>query len=399
MHVFVIAPIPYSFLHQRPQKLADLLRRNGVRVTYVEPSGIREYLRGIRQGLLRALWITACDHLAALLTLAVRSFRVRRRDDVPPDHLILPLIIPHNKFPSRLLECINAQVYRRALLRHVPVTVETTAMIHNPFWGRVLRPGDFARIVYDCMDAIQLYAGNAPVDRFRLYESRLVSLASAAAASAQALEQDLRERYPALPVVRIPNGVDARWFEERAAHDPEPDALRPIPRPRIGYLGAMYGWVDYALIAGTARLCPDLSFVMIGPADTSAHTGDLDGIPNVTVLERQPYERVPACIRSFDVCLIPFISGEVAATTNPVKLYEYFAVGRPVVATPIAELAPYVDEQLVYQASDARTFGEACRAALKEPEDGRVERRKLVARRHSWDDHAGRMLALLREGS
>ena len=149
MRVCVFAPIPYFFLHQRPQKLTDQLRSMSVDVTYIEPSGIREYLSGMRPGLLRGLGESVQRHLQAVFGLPFDSSGSGRADPVSADFspVVMPVVIPHNRFDSRLLEKLNASVYRRALvervLRKMKSNEPNIALVENPFWGAVLEKDDF----------------------------------------------------------------------------------------------------------------------------------------------------------------------------------------------------------------------------------------------------------------
>ena len=61
------------------------------------------------------------------------------------------------------------------------------------------------------------------------------------------------------------------------------------------------------------------------------------GQRNVRVLGPRPYAHVPAYVQAFDVCWVPFDQSQVSRAANPVKIYEYLALGKPVVSTPVAD--------------------------------------------------------------
>ncbi|MCA0319490.1 MAG: glycosyltransferase [Proteobacteria bacterium] len=131
------------------------------------------------------------------------------------------------------------------------------------------------------------------------------------------------------------NGVDPAAFDGPL---PEPADLAVIPRPRVVYAGAIEPWVDQSLVEATARLCPAISFVWIGPQRSPPLGPDA---PNVFRLGKKRYEDLPAYLTHCDAGLIPFDRAGYAAlvdTVNPLKLYDYAAAGLPVVATPWPEL-------------------------------------------------------------
>ena len=81
--------------------------------------------------------------------------------------------------------------------------------------------------------------------------------------------------------------------------------------------------------------------------------------------------------------LIPFKINELTLATNPIKLYEYFSLGMPVVSSRLPEVEQF--RELVYIAADSAGFAEAFRDALREDDPERRRRRREVARVESWE--------------
>jgi GT2 family glycosyltransferase len=96
----------------------------------------------------------------------------------------------------------------------------------------------------------------------------------------------------------------------------------------------------------------------------------------------KPYTELPAFLREVDVALIPFRMIELIRCTNPVKLYEYMAAGKPVVAAPMPEVIEATD--LVYIAEDAASFVDRIGQALAEDNTELRLRRLAWARQHTW---------------
>lgn len=158
------------------------------------------------------------------------------------------------------------------------------------------------------------------------------------AASATALLDEVSEKAPGVPVAYVANGVDTDFYHGIIDDDGRatvPPALAPVieaGRPVVGYFGALAPWLWYPLLNELARSRPDLSFVYIGP-DYLNGSKQLDSLPNVYKLGPVDYALLPYHAQHFDVAIIPFKPGDIAKTTSPLKLFEYFALGKPVVVT------------------------------------------------------------------
>jgi glycosyltransferase involved in cell wall biosynthesis len=400
--VYLFSPIPYSFLHQRPQKLADQFVAQSIPVTFVEPCGLSEYFAGKKSGLARLFFVSAWYQflglVALLLPVLSRAPRLRRtrRATEGMEIVAMPIVIPANRVNSPWVERLNASIYRQVLrsrvFRRMDPGDESIAIVQNPFWGCVLRKGDFTRIAYDCIDEISLFAGHSSVDRYLGYEAALLAMADATFVTAEKLEISLRARGPKGPLVRVPNGVDFQFFQARAQEGVVPQELLAVPRPVIGYVGVLRDWFDYALLGVIARAIPEASFVMVGPLDFGFRIDSLRPIPNLFWPGRKEYRDMPRFVNAFDVCIIPFLATKVAETTNPVKIFEYFALGKPVVASPMHELLPFERSGLLTIAAGGQAFVAGIRAGLAEKGASLREQRKEVARAHSWSVLAARML-------
>ncbi len=164
-------------------------------------------------------------------------------------------------------------------------------------------------------------------------EERLIRAVDCVCYTATAMEERIARLAPKA-MVHLPNGVDVSHFIRSG--DAIPTEYEGIPRPRAVYVGAIAPWFDVELVARCARRLPDTSFVLIGPVTTDL--GLLRSCPNVFILGRRSYASVPAYMRHADVGLIPFRVNNLVHSVNPVKLWEYFACGLPVVAARWTEM-------------------------------------------------------------
>jgi glycosyltransferase involved in cell wall biosynthesis len=397
MHIYFFAPIRYDFLHQRPQKLAEQFRLMSIPLTYVQPTGWRQYLSGMQPGILLAVLQSLWYHLLGILALLLPflnprplSAGMKRRMGGDFEIVSLPLTFPINKVNSPILEAMTSSAYRQFLRRQLPWREKTgtVGIFENPFWGRVIERGDFSRVCYDCMDDLSIYAGHASNERFLKYEGALIDKADVIIATAALLEADLRTKAPERSILRIPNGVDFEWFQTQAAEGVTPYDMQQLTRPIVGYVGSIASWTDCALIREVARKMPAVSFVFVGPVDSPERADELREPLNIHWLGKKPYSDIPSYITRFDVCMIPFKRGSIARTTNPVKLFEYFALGKPVVSTPLDELMPYINDGLVTFGDSAESYVQAVNRCLEDTDENKKSMRIDTARDHSWRLHA-----------
>lgn len=190
----------------------------------------------------------------------------------------------------------------------------------------------------------------------------------------------------------VPNAVAAQG-------DPaveEPQDVAGLAHPRYGYVGTLHdARIDVALLAAAARERPDAAFVLVGPDLLQQQSRDvLTSLPNVHLLGPRPHADVRGYIEAFDVCLLPNLVNEFTRSLDPLKLYEYLAAGKPVVATPTgatAELAEFVA-----LAATGHDLVVAADRALRDDAPRLREARREAVRAATWDARAERIERLLR---
>jgi glycosyltransferase involved in cell wall biosynthesis len=238
---------------------------------------------------------------------------------------------------------------------------------------------DRSLFVYHCLD-----------DSPREEERRLIDRADAVFCVSQTIVDKYKVRNPR--TFLLPNGVDLELFSPgRAAAAPRPVDL-PKSGQILGFLGYVNYHVDIELLVRVARAFPQDHVVLVGrvPSGHTAPEGPqraalemLGSLPNVRILGFKPTAELPAYLHAFDVCLIPFLRNRFNQQCDPLKFYQYLAMEKPVVSTPVTV---------------ARRYPDACRLAESDEEfiaaiaealacgDGQREReaRRAVAHAHSW---------------
>jgi len=182
----------------------------------------------------------------------------------------------------------------------------------------------------------------------------------------------------------LEQGVDfERWSKVRnLSVAPQ---VESIPRPRIGYFGAIEPWLlDQELIKKAARERPSWQWVFIGNLSRGVEITDLT---NTHFLPPVPYDDLPHYAAGFDVCVLPWET-EQAFTSygSAIKVREYLATGKPVVISPLPEYEPMKDVLRIARSRDE--FLSLVDEALNETDDSLAAKRQAAVASGTWDARA-----------
>lgn len=188
----------------------------------------------------------------------------------------------------------------------------------------------------------------------------------------------------------LPNAGDFELFSSarsQADGPPPGDVIRG--RAALGYWGSLepdYApWFDWELLDYVASQRPDWEINLIGPAREQFHAPRER--QNIHYLGPRKLQELPAYLAAFDVCLVPFRRGALSAAVDPIKIYEYLAGGKPVVAANLPEVR---GRPGVWCTEGEQQFVEAIEEALDSPPDG--EALRAFARENSWEQRARQLL-------
>jgi glycosyltransferase involved in cell wall biosynthesis len=223
---------------------------------------------------------------------------------------------------------------------------ETAAMRQPLLWLNDPRAADLARstgwpTLYDLTD--DWLAADRPaaeLDRIRLGEDWLLRNAAAVVACSPELVQ--RKSPVRTGIDTIPNAVDVAAYRR-----PRP---RPADLPAVAalYVGTLHrDRLDIDTCVATASALADRGrIVLVGPdALEPADTKRLN-TAGVIVLGARRHDEVVAYLQHADVLLVPHVTTSFTDSLDPIKLYEYSAVGRPVVSTPVAGFRDATDPRI-----------------------------------------------------
>ena len=248
--------------------------------------------------------------------------------------------------------------------------------------------------VYDAMDELSKFKF-AP-EHLLGYEQELIDRADLVFTGGSSLYEAKKDRHASVHC--FPSSVDRAHFCKSRARQFDPADQEDLPKPRLGFYGVIDERFDTELLARSAEMRPDWSFVMVGPV-VKISDEDLPRRPNIHYLGSKTYDQLPAYLSGWDVALMPFAMNESTQFISPTKTPEYLAGGKPVVSTPIRDVVRHYGElEGVKIASTAEEFVAACEQALKlahDPESGWLAEADLMLSASSWDTTQARMAGLI----
>lgn len=184
----------------------------------------------------------------------------------------------------------------------------------------------------------------------------------------------------------VSNGFDSNIFKIGKRDLPEP--LANTRRPLVGFIGTLFGFLDYALIEYCVREHPDKTFVFVGEVEQSGADGvaRLKKYSNTLFLGRRPKEEIPAYVASFDLCISPFKVDDVSRSVSPLKVYEYLAMGKPVVSAFMEGLSKDSAGPFVTFAKDKESFSKSIDSELLADSATAQQRRSRGVAGMSWNN-------------
>lgn len=361
------------------QHVATQLAASGFRVLYIESLGLRRPSVHARD-------------LARIARRFKRAWRPLRQINKNL-WVASPLVLPWHgsalvrQFNERWLAGWIARQCRR-LGFESPIV-----WTYNPLVADLADKLDSSLRVYHCVDDLSA-APRISAESIRAAEQRLAQQADVVFTTSPALQSRLAALSPH-KTHYLPNVADYEHFSQARRAGPVPPELAAIPRPRVGFVGALSAYkVDFELIAAVARARPEVHWVLVGQIGEGQLGTSVERIrlPNVHLLGPRDYEQLPSYLRGFDLATIPCPANPYTAAMFPMKFFEYLAAGLPVVAGNVPALAEFSHACHVVK-SPAEFITALDRVLAGDGVD--AEAGAQLARQYTWQWRMGEMLKIL----
>jgi glycosyltransferase involved in cell wall biosynthesis len=184
-----------------------------------------------------------------------------------------------------------------------------------------------AHSLYDAMDDFPAFYSSISRLSMENREKQMVALADTLWVSSSELKKRWQEYKPTLELIY--NGLDPAVIPSTANPD-----IQKVGKV-FGYVGTIGEWFDWQLVIEIAKARPMDQVRLIGPM----HVSPPQRLPsNVELHPPCNHKEALQRMREFDVGLIPFIQNDLTISVDPIKYYEYRAIGLPVISSNFGEM-------------------------------------------------------------
>lgn len=152
------------------------------------------------------------------------------------------------------------------------------------------------------------------------------------------LGRQLEEALPTVEYLYLPNAVDTEIFDASKEYEMPNDLVKG--NRTLLYFGSLWGvWFDWDKIYYLSRNC-DCEINLVGSYEVIPDKVR-NSPENIHFLGEKPCAELPAYLAHSDIALLPFLNDNIGKYVSPVKIFEYIAMGKPVLSTPLDDIAGY----------------------------------------------------------
>jgi hypothetical protein len=301
------------------------------------------------------------------------------------EHGLKVITLPPFPLSYRLMDSLAGRLWRTLVTWYLRRTIDIQnchCVVSTPWWATLVSGLGFATLSYDCIDHFSVHCRENQQQTMASWEQLLIKCSSRIFYVCENLQELHGATVADKQFSFIPNGVPDEWLKLRFTD-------KSGTRPKIGFFGALYEWVDLDLLAESARALPDMDFLLIGPRRRNVRLSKLENIPNIKIFPAVEFAKAPEVIAGFDVGLIPFKQDLIADCADPLKLYEYLALGKPVVSS-----VSFDSEAPVFNAVHIGDFVGKIKEAFAQRKES-IALRRSFAEKYTWQRQADKMLESL----
>ncbi len=268
----------------------------------------------------------------------LKAFR-KSQAQYPKDYRILWTLPLQEK--CRFIGCLSS-LYSRQLFKNIKKY--DLIVIGYPLYFRYVPDNYAGKVIYDCMDNHEaLFQDKKNIGKIVGWEKALVRKSNVVIVTSDKLFHKVKEISPNTQTFLIRNGTASCEISK-------PAAPQRKNRYKVGYFGTVAEWFDFDLLNKSLAEYSDIEYHLIGPV-CSGQEHKSQRIIFEGVVEHQNLQSVT---KDYSCFVMPFIVNDIVEWVDPVKLYEYIAMGKCIIAVRYPEISRF--EDYIYMYSDEKEF-------------------------------------------
>jgi teichuronic acid biosynthesis glycosyltransferase TuaH len=355
-------------------------------VIYVNhPYSFKDLISGIKASdpvLKQRLW--------SLLTFQNRYETV---NTIPNNFIAVqpPVTLPINWLPNgamyRFLQSINNAIVANSIQKALKKQ-QTTEFVYincyDPFFlGWLPKHMNAKMSIYHCIDDISQNEYTARhgerLENEAIAQSDLTFVTST---NLYTLKKPFTQK-----IVTYFNAADVNNFKKVLTEKyPVPEELKGRTGKVIGFVGNLDELrIDFPLLKKIALEHTDKTLLLVGPLNSPEPAAiGLDKLPNVVWAGSRRLQELPPLLQYMDVVLIPFLKNTLTKSIYPLKINEYLAAGKPVVATSFSDdIRTFA--HCAYIANTTDDFVQYIDQAIAENNPEKISQRTATAATNTWE--------------
>lgn len=199
------------------------------------------------------------------------------------------------------------------------------------------------------------------------------------------------------------DGVDISLFDINIGKTEAREKTNLSGNKIVMYTGHLFEWKGAEVLAKVAKILPDFLFVFIGGTvfDINKFRSKFGKENNIKILGHRPYKEIPVFLKSADVLVLPNISKDkISNYTSPLKLFEYMASGRPIVASDLPSIKEILNDNnaVLVMPDSVEDLAQGIKKVLADEDFGNQIARKSYeeSKNYTWQARAKRIINFIK---